>query len=641
MTKAKTIAKKLIKASDAYYNSDKVTMSDEEFDKLKTELQRLMPSHPFLAQVGAPLAKHLSKAKHNQPMGSLNNSNDEADYRKWHAKHEKPVLAMWKMDGSSIGLTYKNGVLVQAITRGDGFEGEDVTQNARLFKNLPASPPGFSGAVRGEALLRLKDFQAYFKDGTNPRNVANGTVRRSTGERAEHVSFVAFDMKNGINFTTHKERLDELTNMGFEVVPHQLCKNADEAVGWHAIIAASRSVLEYEIDGIVMRVNDEKTFLKMGERDNRPKAGTAYKFKAMEATTILESVELSIGTDGRIVPTANLKKVHIGGVDVRRALLNNFEEVERLKVQIGDEVKVIRAGDVIPKIMGVAKAGANRVPINAPKTCPTCGTKVVKDGAHVFCRNDLCPARTERRVKKWITKRKILYIGDSLRGRLYKAGIVTKPHHLYKLSEATLEGLVGRNAERIMAEIDKSRTVELAEFVGSLSIKFLGRREAVHMIEDGVNTFKKFMELTEDAALALPRFSSTKAKAVVEGIQAVKPEINALLQVGVKVNDPTPSSAVAARPQKKEGKLKGKLAGHVYCFTGKIMREDEDGKRYKRTMMQDLAKEHGGGTSDKVQSGTTHLVLADPNSTSNKTTKAKKLGIELVGEDDFFASVGL
>jgi DNA ligase (NAD+) len=635
--RAKALAKKLSAASAAYYNSDKTTMSDEEFDKLKAELQKLMPNHPFLAQVGAPLAAHLSKAKHNQPMGSLNNSNDEAEYRKWHAKHNKAVVAMWKMDGSSIGLTYENGTLVQAITRGDGFEGEDVTQNARLFKNLPSSVPGFTGSVRGEALLRLKDFQNHFKDGTNPRNVANGTVRRSTGERAEHISFVAFDMKNGGNFKTHKARLDELAKMGFEVVPHQFCKNADEAVGWHTIIAASRASLEYEIDGIVMRVNDESAFLKLGERDNRPKGGTAFKFKAMEATTILESVELSIGTDGRIVPTANLKKVHIGGVDVRRALLNNFEEVERLKVQIGDEVKVIRAGDVIPKIMGVAKAGTNRTPINVPTTCPACGGKVVKDGAHVFCRNDLCDARTERRVKKWITKRNILYIGDSLRGRLYEAGIVTKPHHLYKLSLSTLDGLVGGNAERVMEQIDKSRAAELAEFMGSLSIKFLGRREAVHMIEDGVDTLDKFLNLTEEAALALPRFSTAKAKAVAEGIQHVRPEIDALLAVGVKVNNPTASPKAPANPGKEEGELKGKS----FVFTGKIEKTDEDGKRYTRDMMQDLVIERGGKAPSSVRKGVTHLVQADPSSVSNKTKKAEKLGVKIISEADFFKMLGL
>lgn len=361
------VIKKLTKADKAYYLTNQTVMSDEDYDALKQWLKTEHGDNPvvkaYLSQVGAPLAEHLEKVKHKIPMGSLDNSNDEAEYRKWHAKHGQPVIMTPKMDGSSIEIVYKDGKLVQAITRGDGIEGEDVSQNVRRFKSVPTElEDTFTGSVRGEAMLHRDDFAKHFEGAANPRNAANGTVRRSDGTGAEHLRFYAFDAQNGIDWETYEDKMIYLQEVGFETVVITRCETADEAIEVHGQWAADRDTLPYEIDGMVARVNDEKVFAEMGERDNRPKAATAYKFKAMERTTILEKVVLTVGHTGAIIPTGKLKSVEIGGVNVSSVLLNNFEEIERLGIAIGDYVSISRRGDVIPKIEAVSSLPIYRCP---------------------------------------------------------------------------------------------------------------------------------------------------------------------------------------------------------------------------------------------------------------------------------------
>jgi DNA ligase (NAD+) len=643
------VIKKLRKADEAYYLTDQTKMSDEDYDTLKKWLQDEHADNPevkaYLSQVGAPLAAHLDKVKHKIPMGSLSNSMDEAEYRKWHGKHGQPIVMTPKMDGSSIEIIYENGKLVQAITRGDGIEGEDVTRNVRKFKNVPTElEDTMNGSVRGEAMLLIADFAEFF-DSANPRNAANGTVRRSDGSGAEHMVFFAFDVvAKGFNagdlWKTYEDKLIYLAEIGFETVQMALCESADEAIETHGQWATDRDSLPYEIDGMVARVNDEKVFNDMGVTDNRPKGGTAYKFKAMERTTVLELVVLTVGHTGAIIPTGKLKPVEIGGVTVSSVLLNNFEEIERLGVALKDEVKVIRAGDVIPKVIGVAQPGKDRVEIEVPTVCPVCESELVKDGAHLFCRNDGCDARVDALVKSWVKKRNILYLGDTLREYLYEQGIVKTAADLYRLDVESLAempigaGKVGRNAERIMAEIEKSKTATLAEFMGSLGIKMLGRREAKHIIDDGVDTLDKWLAMTADDFEKLPRFSTggSKATAIAEGIDKVRDLIADLLEVGVKIEEPEEEEA-------EEVAGDGVLAGKSFCFTGAIQRE-ENGKRLTRKDMWALVKANGGVAHEKPVAGTTYLVQADPESQSSKTKKAIKLGVEVLAEAAFFEMIG-
>jgi DNA ligase (NAD+) len=521
MDQVKKIEAQLRKASEAYYNTGEALMTDTQFDQLKNELATLDPNNPFLKEIGAPVAKHLEKVKHKIPMGSLSNCTRDGDkanpsFAEWHNKlGQPPVCVSHKLDGSSVELIYEKGKLVQAITRGDGEYGEDITRNARNFKGVPQKlPTEFTGSVRGEALLLLKDFEEHFQGQANPRNAANGTVRRSDGSKTEHITFIAFNCDG--EHETYDQRLRWLEEAQFTAVWHLIIDegtypgtdkpitNTDKVLEIQAQQANTRDSLPYEIDGLVIRVNNEEKFKSLGIRDNRPKGGIAFKFQAMEAITKLVGVKLSLGHTGAVIPTADLAPCQIGGVTVTSALLNNYEEIERLDVAVGDQVYVIRTGDVIPKITGVAVKAEDRKEITPPAECWYCGSPIVKDGVMHFCKNEDCKGKLYRLLKSWVDKRGILHIGDELLTILYESYGVKEPADLYRLTEDELAviprgaGVVGSNAKRIMAEIEKSKECPLGEFVGSLGIKFLGRRQAEIMTDQGVDTLKKFVTISAE-----------------------------------------------------------------------------------------------------------------------------------------------
>ena len=634
------IAKLLEEASDAYYNTGETIMSDVEFDALKEQLQRLDPSHPFLSKVGAPPLEMLAQVKHKIPMGSLNKTTIE-NYPNWHRKMGGPVCVSLKMDGSSIEIIYQKGKLAQAITRGDGITGEDVTHNVKKFMNVPGIlTDEFTGSVRGEAVLHLDDFQKFFSDKANPRNAANGTVsRKNNSDRAEHLRFYAFDAANGKKFKTHTEKLEFLIKQGFSVLgsvlpyedPSEVLRRFDE-------IGANRSNLPFEIDGIVARVDDEGTFEAAGERDNRPKGAVVLKWEALSAETVLLDVELTIGHTGAIIPTGKFSPVPIGGVTVSSVLLNNFDYVQGLDIAIGDTVLVERAGDVIPHVVKVVDRPNHRKLLEAPTACPVCDSKLEKEGVHVICKNDACDGKVLGLLNSWIGKRNIKFIGDNILAVVYEKGLVRKPQDLYRLTENDLinlplgNGIVGERAKTIISEIEKSRECPLNEFVGSLGVKFLGRRQAEIMMNQGVDTLEKFQTIGIESLSGMEGFSETKATGIVQGLEKMRKTINALLEAGVRIMETA----------KEEPAMKnqiGKLNGQSYCFTGGINKVDDSGVRYTRTRMWALVEANGGVVHEDVKAGTTYLVQADPDSQSSKTKKALKLGVKILGEDAFFESI--
>lgn len=644
------LEKKLVSAADSYYNSDSPELTDAEFDKLRYELTDLDPENTVLKQIGAPpKAGHLEKVKHKIPMGSLSNCTKEGDsanpsFPEWHAKRGKEeVVVMHKLDGSSLELIYEKGKLVQAITRGDGVEGEDITQNARKFKNVPNKLGiSWSGSVRGEALLMLKDFNKYFEGQANPRNAANGTVRRSDGTGAEHISFIAFDMIDdnpAVSHFTHDNRLSSLDATGFTTVVRQVYSSTDEVMQAHEKEASARPDMPYEIDGLVIRVNEEKKFQAMGEKDSRPKGAVAFKFKAMQTTTKLLGIKLSIGHTGAIVPTADLSPVELGGVTVTSALLNNFGHIEKLGIAVNDQITVIRAGDVIPKVAGVSQEAKDRKKIVPPESCIICKTTLDKvpiksqkknevPGYHLICPNEECEGRSFRLLKSWVTKRNILHIGDTLLQKLYDEYNVREPADIYLLKEEELAqvprgaGVVGGNASRIMEQIEKSKECPLDEFVGSLGIKFLGRREAEIMIDQGVDTLKKFLLLPPQKLAELQGFGPTKAETIVRGLKKSAKRMKNLLDNGVKVINPPKKEK---KEETTEPNPNEPLAGYAVCFTGVRPSLEENNK------FVDL----GGMVKSGVSKNTTHLVVRYENTTSSKARKARELGVKIVSYEEF------
>ena len=619
----------LREASDAYYNSDTAIMSDAEFDDLRDQLESLDPANEFLQEVGSPTSSMLPKVKHNIPMGSLTKMKTVAELNTWRKSIPKTKNGMaavsLKLDGLSIELVYKNGKFVQAITRGDGNEGEDVTHTIKSAQYYPKTiTEKRDVSVRCEAMVQIKDWKKHFKDKANPRNTASGLVRRSDAVGSEHLVCVAFDVIfDDHGFQTEEDRINWLKAQKFKVAPTEMIHidKVEEAIDR---IEQKRDKLPVEIDGAVIKVDDIAAQEKLGEHDGRPKWARAWKFAAMGGFTTVTGVEWSVGTQGTVTPVAVVAPVQVGGVTIQNVSLHNIANVERLDVRISDEVEVIRANDVIPHIVRVVKKADNRQRMYC-KGCPECGKKVVRDGKRLVC-SDLsnCAGVVFKRISKWIKKRRILYLGDSTLRLLFDADVVRSVPDLYRLTESAMVGAgVGAgDANRILPQIKQSENCSLSDLIGSFSLDLVGRSEASNLVNLGVNTMGEWKYLTADKIKVFPGYQDTKANRIAA---SVKENWSLIEETAACLNGGNQPQA-AVQSAKSKG---GKLSGSSFCFTGTMSQP--------RAELQKMAADAGGDVHSSVRGGLTYLVMADPNSNSSKAQKARKLGITLISEDDFLA----
>lgn len=640
-----TLVRKLEEASNAYYNTGNPIMSDEEYDILIGQLRDIEPDHPLLYKVGArPIG---TIYKHNIPAGSQEKLKDKAAYNRWIAQTieagGKSYILGYKYDGLTLVLDYSSGELVRGLLRGDGRFGEDVTANCVLMQNVKRRlPVPFTGSLRGEILLFKSDFEKYFKaEGyANPRNLASGLARDQKGTgRAKHLRVIYFDCIGDDGSSTEEDKLEYMCHtLGLEVAESRYYTDPEKL--WEAWlgVATYRDGLDYEIDGTVVRVNELDVQERMGmTADLRPKGQKCLKFEAQGAITELLDVELSIGSNGAIVPTGKFKPVQIGGVTVSSALLANFDEITRLDIAIGDTIYVTRRGDVIPKIEHVVDRSVTRQTIETPDKCIVCGAKAEFVGAYLMCTNDACVGQEFRRLLKYVDKRNIKYLGESTLEELYEKHNIKTPPDLYTITEEQLRnvkkgngGIVGDGAKAIMAEIDKSRTVTLKDLLGCLSIPMLGRRQTEILMGLGIDSLDKFLNLTVHQLVALPGFKEAKSTAIINGILTAVPLIQKMLQVVSLEETPKKEDVVMT--------VSTKLTGQKFCFTGKIERIDGSGNRYTRDMMHDTVIMNGGIVTDKVDKNTI-LVQADPNSASSKSQKASSLGAVIMAEEEFWKLV--
>jgi DNA ligase (NAD+) len=642
----------ILKAKHAYYYSGEPIMSDAEYDALEDELRKLAPDDPVLAIVGAqvPADSMLTKARHSIPMGSQSKVNSEAEFRAWYAKSEITELhASLKGDGASAAAYYTNGRLIQAISRGDGTVGEDITANALRFKGLPAwvgdDSGGFTGAVRFEVILTVDDWTRIDPSrNKNPRNAGAGIMGRKNGHQSDYLTVFAFDLdetRNGrsVAFSTEMEKAARLAELGFSVIPHQACSNADEAVTYFQNIARTRDNLPFWIDGVVLKIDNIASQTALGVTGGRPKGQMAWKFDSVGVETVLEGVVVSGGHTGGLYPTAQLHPVEIGGTTVSNASLANYDEIARLDVAIGDSVWVVKANDIIPKIIRVTHRPETRAPIPVPTQCPFCGGGVGRrqtsgggEGVIIECRNSECSIKSSGKIRRWIASLDILGIGDAVREAMIERLALEDAADLYTLRNraAELAELV-INAEKdltlgekrtaaILDAIDATRTLALSRFLGSLGIDHLGKRRvelmmtaadgALDMLDDWRSGRLRESVLAEKAGV--PNVSGQ----IQDAIDKMSQVIDKLLANGVTVLPP-----VGDIPASDDVPLK------TVCISGKL----PSGKK-KADYVAPL-KAAGYGLVDDVTKGLDYLVLADPNSTSSKSEKARKLGIEVISEE--------
>lgn len=646
----------LTQANADYYLYDEPKISDAEYDQLFRELQTLEKEHPTLAdpnsvtkRVGGGVLTQFEPRKHFSPMLSLNNVFEEEELDRWLATIPNADTAVYcaepKYDGLACSIYYENRVLKSAATRGDGEEGEDITENVKTIRNIPLVLPDWCPdrlEVRGEVIMPIRSFMEWnlYAQGhserifANPRNAAAGSLRqldpKQTAKR--HLMFMAYGMGEGVDDFTetvvsgHNQTLKLLKDAGFSY-----SEVAGEFIGSEAIkshfqyMQDIRDTLSYEIDGVVFKVDSFETQRKLGFESRAPRWAIAYKFPAREDTTTLEGVEFQVGRTGAITPVAKLAPVRLGGVVVTSATLHNDDEIRRLGLVIGSKVLVKRAGDVIPKIVSVVSQ-ARGAAVEFPTRCPVCNTRLVReeDGVVWCCPAGIsCPAQTLAALTHFVsrTAMDIEGIGEKVLENLIDKGLVKHPNDLYHLKATDLLVLprMSQNvAEKLIASIDASRKVKLNRFLFALGIKGVGESTA----RDLSIHFGKLSRIRNaDMAdlLEVPDVGPKIAKSIVDFF---KNDHNAQV-----VKDLVEQLEVS----KVESTAEGPLFGRTYVITGSF--------KYSRDVIAAELQARGAKVSGSV-SANTYAVIAGENAGS-KLDKAKELGVTILGPEDLKVLIGL
>jgi DNA ligase (NAD+) len=651
MSRIAQLRSAILKAKQAYYYRGDSPFTDREYDALEDELRALNPDDPVLKLVGAPIPPDtmLTKASHRIPMGSQSKVNSIEEFKAWHEKSERAVLhGSLKGDGASAAAYYEDGHLKLCISRGDGSVGEDVTANALKFKGLPAyvadGDRPFNGAVRIEVILTVADWGVVDPTRSkNPRNAGTGIMGRKNGHQSELLTVFAFDLdEEGREFATESEKTDRLAELGFNVMQHLACATTDDAIAFYEQTVKQRDELPIWIDGVVLKLNDIAGQRAMGSTGGRPKGQIAWKFDSSGAETTLLGVNVSGGHTGALIPNAELAPVDIGGTTVKSASLANYGEVARLGLAVGDRVWVIKANDIIPKVVRVTEPGASRQPILPPAQCPFCGGSVGRrkntggdEGVVIECRNDDCPKKSIGKIKRWITSVDIQGIGDSVRLALVEQLELEDAADLYSLQskkDALAELIINqekdirlgeKRAATILEGIEARRQLTLPEFLGSLGIDRLGKRRVELMAQAAPGELDS-LEQWRSGKLRQPEFAEkagvpNTGAGIQDGLDAMASLIDRMLAAGViVVQGPPAATAVAGSgaPMK------------TVCITGKL----PSGK--KKSDYAAALEAAGYRLVEGVEAGLDFLVLAEPGSTSSKAQKARKLNVALISEED-------
>lgn len=663
MSRIAALRSLILKAKHAYYYSGEPIMSDAQYDALEDELRAHAPEDPVLALVGAavPADSMLTKARHSIPMGSQSKVNSEAEFQVWWERNGvASVQASLKADGASAAAYYRDGRLVQAISRGDGLVGEDITANALRFKGLPAwvadndHDVGFTGAVRFEVILTLQDWRGIDPlRAKNPRNVGNGIMGRKNGHQADCLTVFAFDLDEtqGVvsrQFASESEKIARLIELGFSVIPHRACDSAQAVIEYFRQVVATREDLPFWIDGVVLKIDDLAQQQAMGVTSGRPKGQIAWKFDSSGAETVLQDVVVSGGHTGGLYPTAVLQPVEIGGTTVSSASLANYDEINRLDVAMGDSVWVVKANDIIPKIIRVTDRPSGRRAITPPLSCPFCSGEVGRkrtsggdDGVIIECRNVECPKKSSGKIRRWIASLDILGIGDGVLEALLERFELEDAAGLYELGsreEELCELIINaersirlgrRRARSILRGIDATRSLSIDRFLGSLGLDYLGKRR-VELMRRAAGGALDTLDDWRSGKLRDPEFAALAGVpnvgvAMQDGIDAMASVMDRLLAAGVEVIAPQQDV-----PESVGADMRHELDGEVLptvCISGKL----PSGR--KKSDYSSLLLDAGYRLVDEVVTGLDLLVLAEPDSTSSKAQRARKLGVRILSED--------
>ena len=647
-TEISRLREELRRHEHLYYVLDKPEITDAEYDALLRSLQELENRRPDLItpdsptqRVGGKPREGFTKIRHSSQMLSLDNALNEGELRDFDRRvrdllhdSEFRYVTELKMDGLSMAAHFRDGRFVQAVTRGDGLVGEEVTENARTIRSLPLRVTSKFPALetRGETVMNRRAFERLNAERderglarfANPRNAAAGSLRVlepqiTASRRLDYYTYFLL-VEGRPAFDSHWESLDQLVHMGFKVNPHrQLCRNIDEVLAFCAAWEARREELPYEIDGVVVKIDSIPQQRTLGFTAKAPRWAIAYKYPARQAITTVDGIEVQVGRTGALTPVAHLTPVEVGGVTVARATLHNEDEIERLGLQIGDDVVIERSGDVIPKVVRVHSQGSYRKKFEMPSACPVCGGNVVREEGEAAsrCINTNCSARLKESILHFASRgvMNIDGIGEALVDQLVDRGMVKSVADIYGLTVEklmTLERMGQKSAGNIVRNIENSKNNPMPRVLAAFGMRFVGERTAL-LLAEAFGSIGAIASTSLEELMTVEEVGPKVAESVYEFFREPRNQelVDRLSAAGLQFNH------ASARP--KTGPLKGK----TFVLTGSL-------KNLSRDDARRLIEASGGKVSASVSKKTTYVVAGEDPGT--KLVKAQELGIPVLNE---------
>ena len=627
----------LIVRYQASYYGGEAEVSDAEFDSLWDELSVLDPGNPALERVGSEVEGRAAdgevdgfpKARHLIPMGSQEKAAKPAEFRAW-AEKIKPerYVVQHKLDGASLELQYEAGVLLRAVTRGNGLFGDEITRNARRMNGCVAElDQPFTGGVRGEVVMPRSVWTERFPDKANCRNAANGLMRRKDGEGTELLEIVCYDAAASGDdrfFAAETGKIAWLAARGFRTTPTEVFADPDQVIAYREKVSDERPSLPYDIDGLVVK-DDEVDMDDL--RRTRPERQIAFKFDLEEAVSVLRSVEWS-ESGATYTPIGLIDPVRLAGTTVQRANLNNPDMLRAMGLRIGSAVVVVKRGEIIPKIERLASTaeaaafGVRQGPetdIEHPTACGVCGAALVDAGTRLYCPNPACSKRTHHRIEKWISVLDIREFGDLLLRRLFDAGRLERVADLYTLEAeelAAVDRMGELSAAKVLRSLRTKREVSLAAFAAGFDLEGVGETIMEKVSAAGFGTLEKLRAASVEDLSAVHGLGEITARTIVEGLAETRADMDAVLAAGVVSIAPPPSAEESP------------LRGFSFCFTGELA-------SMKRSEAEARVKKLGALAKSAVVADLSYLVTNDPASGSAKNEKARKFGVAILDEAAF------
>ena len=641
-----------------YYVENMPEIADYEYDQLMKELGKLESSYPQLItpdsptqRVGGEPVSEFTPFEHRMPMLSIENTYSEEELRGFDKRIRRALkdideieyVIEHKIDGVAITLWYEKGVFTRGATRGNGFRGDDVTTNLRTVKNIPLR---FSGTdqikippvieIRGEIYIPDKDFQILNQSReeagepqfANPRNAAAGSLKlldpHTTAKRPLRLFAYAIGYGGNSEFTCHIECLEAIERFGLPVNPHyQLCKNIDEAVSYCNSWESKRSELDYQVDGMVIKVNSLELHDKLGSTSKAPRWVISYKYHPEETTTKIEAITVQVGKTGTLTPVAELSPVPLSGTTVSKASLYNFDEIERKDIRIGDYVVVRKAGEIIPQVVKVIKEKrtGNEKRFDVPEKCPACESDVIKEEVYLKCYNPLCTAQAKRRIIYFASRNAmdIEGLGPALIEQLVDKKVIKDYTDIYSLKFddlVPLERMGEKSAQNLIDAIEKSKIRDLHLLICALGIQNIGSH-AAEVLSKHFGTLDNLMKASAGELEEIFEIGNIMAKSIVDFFSNSHTQdvINKLKAAGVNLSTTY-----------KEANTVSEIAGKSFVVTGTL-----DG--YTRKEIEDIIKNFGGRVSSTVSGKTDFLIAGE--SPGSKLEKAEKLRTAILNKEEF------